>query len=144
MKENIRIKWLIGLVLIMFIAGCTKKNESQSETNNNSSHHAVYFSEESFKDEVLASAKPVLVDFWAEWCGPCKVMAPIVDELSGTLADQVKIGKVNVDQYPNLARQYNVRSIPTFLVFQSGQVSKQWVGAKTKKEIIEELNEYIL
>lgn len=89
----------------------------------------------SFADDVLLSDKPVIVDFWAEWCGPCKMIAPVLDELAGEYDGRVKIGKVNVDNDQALAAQYNVRAIPTLLLFKQGQVAEQVVGLRGKRDL---------
>ncbi|MGZ8937696.1 MAG: thioredoxin [Limisphaerales bacterium] len=91
--------------------------------------------EANFKDEVLQSAQPVLVDFWAEWCGPCKMIAPVLDELATEYGGKIKIAKVNIDENQNLAAQYRVTAIPTLLVFKGGQVMEQMVGAKSKRDL---------
>ena len=83
----------------------------------------VTLTQENFSQQVLQSAAPVLVDFWAEWCGPCKMIAPLLDELADEYDGKVKIGKVNIDEQQNLAAEYGVRAIPTLLVFQNGQVA---------------------
>lgn len=88
-----------------------------------------------FAAEVLQSPQPILVDFWAEWCGPCKMIAPVLDELAGELAGRARIGKINVDEEPDLAAQYRVSSIPTLLFFTGGQVVEQLVGAKSKRDL---------
>lgn len=89
----------------------------------------------SFDSEVLKSEKPVLVDFWAPWCGPCKALAPVIDELSQEYSDKVKVGKVNVDDNPDISMQYGIRSIPTLIVFKNGEVFEQVIGAVPKSEI---------
>lgn len=86
----------------------------------------------SFKSEVLESAEPVVVDFWAEWCGPCKMIAPSLDEISREMAGKVKIAKVNIDENPELAAQFGVRSIPTLMMFKGGEVADIKVGAAPK------------
>jgi thioredoxin 1 len=90
---------------------------------------------ENFPTEVLASAQPVLVDFWAPWCGPCKMIAPVLDELATEYADKARIVKVNIDDHQDLAGQYNVRAIPTLLLFKGGQVIEQMVGMKSKRDL---------
>ncbi len=95
----------------------------------------VTLSSSNFPEEVLKSSTPVLVDFWAEWCGPCKMIAPVLDELAGEYDNRVKIGKVNIDDDQALASQYGVRAIPTLLVFKGGQVVEQIVGLRSKKDL---------
>lgn len=95
---------------------------------------ATNVTEENFQSEVIDSDKPVLVDFWAEWCGPCKMIGPILDQLSGEIEGQAKIAKVNVDNARDLAVKYNVRSIPLLLFFKNGEVKDQIVGANVTKE----------
>jgi thioredoxin 1 len=95
---------------------------------------ALTLNDSNFQSEVLDSSVPVLVDFWAEWCGPCKMIGPIIDQLGEELAGQAKVGKVNVDEARALAVQFNVRSIPFLLFFKNGEVKDQVVGAGTSKE----------
>jgi thioredoxin 1 len=91
--------------------------------------------ESNFNDEVLRSDTPVLVDFWAEWCGPCKMIAPVLDELATEYGGKVKIAKVNIDEHQNLAGQYRITAIPTLLLFKNGQVLEQIVGMKSKRDL---------
>lgn len=88
-----------------------------------------------FEKEVLQSETPVLLDFWAEWCGPCKMVSPILDQLSDEYDGKLKIAKVNVDENPEVAAQYRVRGIPTILILKNGQVEETFVGAKPKSEL---------
>jgi thioredoxin 1 len=94
----------------------------------------VTLTDENFSQEVLKSPVPVLVDFWAEWCGPCKMVAPILDELASDYDDKIKIAKLNIDDYQNLATQYGIRAIPTLLIFKDGQVVDQIVGLRSKRD----------
>lgn len=95
---------------------------------------ALNLTETNFESEVINSSVPVLVDFWAEWCGPCKMIGPIIDQLSGELGEQAKVCKVNVDNARDLAVKYNVRSIPLLLFFKNGEVKDQIVGASVTKD----------
>ena len=95
----------------------------------------ITLTKENFEQEVLRSDKPVLVDFWASWCGPCRIVSPIVDEIAEERSD-IKVGKVNVDEQQMLAAQFSVMSIPTLLVFKNGQVVNQAVGARPKQQIL--------
>lgn len=89
----------------------------------------------SFETEVLKSAEPVVVDFWAEWCGPCKAMSPLVEELSSELGGAVKIVKVNIDENPHTPTKYGIRGIPTFMVFKDGQLVDTKVGGMSKSQL---------
>ena len=99
-----------------------------------SSPDLVTLTSESFDQEVLKNPSPVLVDFWAEWCGPCKMLSPILEELATEYIGKVKIAKVNIDEHQKLAVQFRINSIPTLLFFKNGQVVDQVVGLKSKKE----------
>ena len=95
----------------------------------------VHISDDSFDTDVINSETPVLVDFWAEWCGPCKAIAPILDELAGEYEGKVRIAKLDVDANPKTAQQFNVRSIPTLILFKNGDVGAQHVGATSKQQL---------
>ena len=92
-------------------------------------------SDASFEADVLKSAEPVVVDFWAEWCGPCRMIAPALDEISGQVGDKVKIVKLNVDENPDTAAKYGIMSIPTLLMFKNGEISSRQVGAAPKQKL---------
>ena len=98
-------------------------------------NNIVTLTKENFAAEVLKATSPVLVDFWAEWCGPCKMIGPILDEIAEEYSGRVKIGKVNIDQEQVLATEYGVRAIPTLLLFHQGQVADQMVGLRSKRDL---------
>ena len=100
-------------------------------------------SDTTFDELIGGSDAPVLVDFWAEWCGPCKMIAPVLEDIAKEHAGRIQIAKLNVDDNPNIARRYDVMSIPTLLVFDEGVVKKRLVGAKGKAQLLEELSEFI-
>lgn len=100
---------------------------------------AMEFTDQNFEAEVLKSEKPVLVDFWAAWCGPCQLMGPIVEELAEEMKNKVKIGKLNVDENRETASKFSVMSIPTLIIFKGGKEAKQFVGVQNKENLKEEL-----
>jgi len=104
---------------------------------------ALHLTEHDFQQEVLESSTPVLVDFWAEWCGPCRMMGPIVDEAANDLSGKVKVGKINVDEAQDLAARYGIMSIPALLVFKGGKVVEQFAGAMPKEQLVQRLKKYI-
>jgi len=103
----------------------------------------VTLTEDNFRNEVLESSKPVLVDFWASWCGPCHIIAPSIEELASDYDGQATIGKLNVDEQPGIAQQFGIQSIPSVLFFQDGKVVDQVVGAVPKKALAEKLKRLI-
>ena len=92
-------------------------------------------SDATFEADVLKASEPVVVDFWAEWCGPCRMIAPALDEISGQVGDKVKIVKLNVDENPQIAAKYGIMSIPTLLMFKNGEISSRQVGAAPKQKL---------
>ncbi|HEX7094354.1 MAG TPA: thioredoxin [Acidimicrobiales bacterium] len=98
---------------------------------------------ETFDEVVGSTTEPLIVDFWAEWCGPCKMIAPILDEIAEEHEGKLKVAKLNVDEAPDVARRFEVMSIPTLLVFRDGQVAKRLVGAKGKGQLLDDLAEFI-
>jgi len=99
--------------------------------------------DKNFDEEVLKSATPVLVDFWAVWCGPCQTQGPIIEEIANSFAGKAKVGKVNVDENPQTAGKYGIMSIPTIMIFKGGTVAKQLIGLQSKEMIVSELNKLI-
>jgi len=99
------------------------------------SSNILVLTQETFAKEVLQSPTPVLVDFWAEWCGPCKMIAPILDELADEYEGRVTIAKVNIDEQQSIAAEYGIRAIPTLLLFDKGQVADQIVGLRSKRDL---------
>lgn len=97
------------------------------------------FKNENFEEEVMKSNIPVVVDFYADWCGPCKMMSPIIDEIANEMGEAVKVGKVNVDEEQSLAIQFGIMSIPTIVIIKNGKVTKTFVGVQNKENIIKEL-----
>jgi thioredoxin 1 len=105
--------------------------------------NTVQVTDATFKSDVLDSGKTVLVDFWAEWCGPCRMVAPVLDEIAGENKDKLTVAKLDIDANPATARDYHVMSIPTMIVFQGGQPVKQIVGAKPKAALLSDLADYL-
>jgi thioredoxin 1 len=97
----------------------------------------------SFDADVLQADGPVLVDFWAEWCGPCRLVAPVLEEIAGEYAERLTVAKVNIDENPGIARNYQIMSIPTMSVFSKGEIVKTIVGARPKAAILKELGEFV-
>jgi thioredoxin 1 len=103
----------------------------------------VTLTQDNFSSQVIQSPKPVLVDFWAEWCGPCKMIAPILDEVSREYAGKLRVAKINIDQNPQTPPRFGIRGIPTLMLFKNGAVEAQKVGALSKKQLTEFLDQYL-
>ena len=97
--------------------------------------HIVHISDESFEEEVLQSERPVLIDYWAEWCGPCKIIGPVLDEIATEYFDRLKVVKLNIDDNPQTPPKYGIRGIPTLMVFKNGQVEATKVGSVSKAQL---------
>lgn len=101
----------------------------------------IEFTDQNFDQEVIASEKPVLVDFWAPWCGPCQMMGPVIEQLASEMGDSVKVGKLNVDDNGEVASKYGIMSIPALKIFKGGQVVKEFVGVQAKETLKKALEE---
>lgn len=133
---------LVGasLLLVLGGAGC---GDPVSHSANEHPTNVVVITEANFQSEVMASTKPVLVDFWAPWCGPCRKIGPIVNELANDFDGRAKVAKVNVDEVPSLAQKFGVQAIPTLLIFQGGRVVDQVMGALPKAELAAKLEKVL-
>ena len=105
--------------------------------------NTITVTDDTFADEVLNSDKPVLVDFWAEWCGPCRMVAPVLDEIAAVHKDAITVAKVNIDENPQVAQRYQILAIPNMSVFKGGELVKSIVGAKPKAALLADLAEWI-
>ena len=103
----------------------------------------IELNEQNWDQEVLQSDKPVLVDFWAPWCGPCRIIAPIIEELAEEFGDQVKVGKLNTDENPNIAMRYGIRAIPTIILFKNGEVVDTRIGVQPKEALKQMILEHL-
>jgi len=103
----------------------------------------IIFTDQNFEQEVLKSDKPVLIDFWAEWCGPCRMQVPVIEELAKNFQGKAKVGRLDVDQNPAISQKHNVMSIPTLMIFNKGEVVWQTAGLQQKKNLEDELNKLV-
>lgn len=101
------------------------------------------FTDDNFEAEVLKSEKPVLIDFWAPWCGPCRTMSPIIEEIAGELGEKIKVGKMNVDENMDTPGKHGVMSIPTFIIFKDGQPIDRFVGSMPKEEVLKKVEAHL-
>jgi thioredoxin 1 len=121
-----------------------RRQQTQSESERSvMGQNTSAVTDASFAVDVLQSDKPVLVDFWAEWCGPCRLVAPVLEEIAGEHGEKLKVVKINIDENPQVARDYQIMSIPNMSVFQGGQVVKSIIGAKPKAALLRDLAEFI-
>ncbi|MCH2693328.1 MAG: thioredoxin [Acidobacteriia bacterium] len=107
------------------------------------SDNVIELTDANFQSEALEADKPVLVDFWAPWCGPCRMVGPIIDDVAETYLNKVKVGKLNTDDNPQVATKYGIRSIPTILLFKNGEVVGNLMGAKPKQDFEEMINQHV-
>jgi thioredoxin 1 len=130
----------------MTLAGLTSKAFNQTQKRpiipgktdpNPMSEHIQNVSDDSFETDVLGNDKPVLVDYWAEWCGPCKMIAPVLEEVADEYADKMTVAKLNIDENPNTPPKYGIRGIPTLMMFKGGEVVATKVGALSKTQLVE-------
>ncbi len=103
--------------------------------------HTVELTDDNFSNEVLESSTPVLVDFWAPWCGPCRQIAPLIDQLAEEYSGKVKVGKVNIDDNPGVTNEYGIQSIPTLMVFRAGSVAERFVGMPPRSKLTQALED---
>ena len=103
----------------------------------------VVVTDDTFTSQVLQSDRPVLVDFWAEWCAPCRMVAPVLEEIAAEYAERIRVAKLNIDENPGVARSYPIMHVPTLMVFKDGEVSKTIVGAKPKSALLRDIEEYV-
>lgn len=108
-----------------------------------SGQNTVQFTDQNFEEEVLKSEKPVIVDFWADWCAPCRAIAPTVEAIAKEFADRVKVGKLNIDENMNVPSRYNIKGIPTLLLFKKGEIKEEVQGLRPKEDIVKLLEKYL-
>ncbi len=139
---NILKKTVMAGSVLMITAACLPACQAEDKAKVGQDS-VLQVTDQSFEKEVLKSDKPVLVDFWAPWCGPCRRQGPIVEELSNELKGKVKVAKLNTDDNPKTAQAYNIRGIPCLIVFKSGKVADQMVGLRSKEELLQTINKHL-
>jgi thioredoxin 1 len=128
------------------VASCDRLTENRPAQNGRQRRMAraeLTLTDQTFDEEIGAASEPVLVDFWAEWCGPCKMVAPILDEIAAESDGKLRLGKINVDENLELARRFDVMSIPTMILFKDGEPQLRIVGAKGKGQLLQEISPYL-
>ncbi len=139
---NILKKTVIACSVLMIVAAALPACQAEDKAKS-AQDSVLQVTDQSFEKEVLKSDKPVLVDFWAPWCGPCRRQGPIVEELSNELKGKVKVAKLNTDENPKTSQAYNIRGIPCLIVFKSGKVADQLVGLRSKEELLQTINKHL-
>ena len=138
--EALAPRALLSLRILRFLTGGTCRPTRGEPSVNTSNAHV---SDDKFDEKVLKSSEPVLVDFWAEWCGPCKMIAPILDEVATSYAGKLRVAKVNIDHNQKTPRNYNVRGIPTLMIFKDGKVQATQIGAISKTQLTQLIDKTI-
>jgi len=144
MKRKVAMTWMLVLSAVLILSilagggGCSEADRARVHATN-----VVVLSEANFQSEVIAASKPVLVDFWAPWCGPCRTIGPIVNELATDFEGRATVAKVNVDDAPALAQRFGIQGIPTLLIFHNGRVADQVTGVVPKSELTAKLDRVI-
>lgn len=125
--------------VLLAVPGASWRNEEKARTVANE----LTLTDATFDEEIKSSLEPVLVDFWAEWCGPCKMVAPVLDEIASDNEGKLRVGKINIDENLELARRFDVMSIPTLILFKDGEPQLRIIGAKGKGQLLQELHPYL-